>query len=438
MLIIGSGAGARWKAELVRAAGAQVEILSPVRCEALHDVDATVIHRGWRAEDMVGAALVFAAPVDAHDAAAIRDAARAVGVPVNIIDHPDYCDFQTGTIINRFPVTIGVSTDGAAPILGQALRTRIETVLPRGLGAWAALAKRWRPWAKTSLPEPQRRRFWQALAERAFDTEPDASLRDTLASRPTGTRVFLVGAGPGDPDLLTLRAARILQQATVILHDALVDPRILEMARREARRIAVGKRGGQASVPQAEISNLIVELAQAGETVVRLKGGDPMVFGRATEELTACAAHGIAVEVVPGITAASAAASALQISLTERGVARRVQFVTGQGSDGKLPADIDWRAIADADATTVLYMGRKTIAAFVTRAMTSGLSPSTPAVAIAAVSCADETTVPATLSSLPRAVAELDPALPLVVILGRVARTIAAQADASEQQELVA
>jgi uroporphyrin-III C-methyltransferase/precorrin-2 dehydrogenase/sirohydrochlorin ferrochelatase len=232
--------------------------------------------------------------------------------------------------------------------------------------------------------------------------------------------VTLVGAGPGDPELLTLRAVRALQAADIILVDDLVAPGILDFARREAKKMLVGKTGHGPSCRQDEINALMVTLARAGKRVVRLKGGDPMIFGRATEEIAACRAAGIAVEVVPGISAAQGAASRLGVSLTHRERARRLQYVTGHGSDGRLPDDIDWKSIADPSATTIVYMPVKTHAAFAAAAIAAGLDAATPAVAVINATRPDETVIAATIADLPQHLAAAVVAGPAVVMIGRV------------------
>ncbi len=261
--------------------------------------------------------------------------------------------------------------------------------MPLGLSAWAKAAKTWRGRLKERVPSfGDRRAFWQRFARAAW-AEPDRKPTDAdfdilLTAQPEQKgRVTLVGAGPGDPELLTLKAVRALQSATVILYDNLVGADVLELARREAKRISVGKSAHGPSCKQTDINDLMLKLASDGENVVRLKGGDPMIFGRATEEIDACRAAGIEISVIPGISAAQGAAASLLTSLTERKHARRVQFVTGHGADGKLPTDIDWISVADRKVTTVLYMPRKTLGEFVRKALAKGLDPATPAVAIA-------------------------------------------------------
>ena len=306
-------------------------------------------------------------------------AARAAGVPVNVIDRPAFCDFSFGAIVNRSPLVIGISTDGASPVFGQAIRAKIEALIPKGFARWADAARAWRPRVQAlALPFRGRRNFWERFTERAVaapNAAPtDADLDALLAPTPAANSgsVILVGAGPGDPELLTLRAVRALQSADVILFDDLVAPDILDFARREAKKMLVGKTGHAPSCKQDDINALMIALAKAGRRVVRLKGGDPMIFGRADEEIAACRAAAIAVEVVPGITTAQGAASRLLVSLTHRGKARRVQYLTGHGRDGKLPADIDWASVADPAVTTVVYMPTKTLPALVANAVQAG------------------------------------------------------------------
>lgn len=432
VVVAGATQGTLWKAELLAAAGADVAVFAgDAAGAALFEPLAgsvQVVPRGWSAEDLGGAVLAVADLGDADDAARFVATARVAGVLVNVVDRTEECDVIFGTIVNRSPAVIAISTGGGAPMLGQSIRARIEGVVPRGLAAWTEAARAWRPWLKRRLTDfAERRAFWERFTRHAWanvDRAPTDADREALldAERAPGGRVMLVGAGPGDPQLLTLKAVAALQSATVILYDNLVTEQILELARREARRIAVGKKGHGPSCRQSDINRQIVELALAGETVVRLKGGDPLIFGRATEEIDACRAAGISVELIPGISAAQGAAAALGFSLTERHVARRVQFVTGHGADGKLPEDIDWSALADPLATTVIYMPRATLEGFVERAIQKGLDPGISAVAIASATSADQQQIFGALTDLPGLVAQLDPEAPIIVIVGQVTR----------------
>jgi uroporphyrin-III C-methyltransferase / precorrin-2 dehydrogenase / sirohydrochlorin ferrochelatase len=451
-VIAGGSAAAIWKAELLSAAGAHVDVFAPNADEDLRALAATpprgdvvIVERCWTASDLSGAAIAVADCADDEEAAAFAAAARAAGVPVNVIDRPAFCDFAFGAIVNRSPLVIGISTDGAAPVFGQAIRAKIEALIPKGFGRWADAARAWRPRVQAlALPFRGRRGFWEKFTARAVaapEREPTAADLEALlapvagqdAGQDTGS-VVLVGAGPGDPELLTLRAVRALQSADVILFDDLVATDILDFARREAKKMLVGKTGHKVSCRQDDINALMISLAKAGRHVVRLKGGDPMVFGRADEELAACRAAGITAEVVPGITTAQGAASRLLVSLTRRGQARRVQYITGHatidGRDAKLPGDIDWPSIADPAVTTVVYMPIKTLPELVATAVSAGLDPATPAVAVERATRPDERVVAGTISDLPAKLAAAPPSGPVIVMIGRVFAEYVARAAA--------
>jgi len=433
-VVAGGGMAAVWKAELLSAAGARVDVFAPEPNEdmralaAAPPAGAVIVHeRRWTAADCAGAAIAVAECAVDTEAAQFAAAARAAGVPVNVIDRPAFCDFAFGAIVNRSPLVIGISTDGAAPVFGQAIRAKIEALIPKGFARWADAARTWRPRVqKLALSFRGRRHFWEDFADRAVaapDQAPtDADLEALLTPNQTAEAgsVVLVGAGPGDPELLTLRAVRALQSADVILFDHLVSPEILDFARREAKKMLVGKTGHAPSCRQDDINALMVSLAKAGRRVVRLKGGDPMIFGRADEEIAACRNAGIAVDVVPGVTTAQAAASRLKISLTRRAEARRVQYITGHGRDGKLPDDIDWTSLADPAVTTVVYMPTKTLPELVAKALEGGLDPATPAVAVERATRSDERLIGSNIADLPARLAAAAPSGPIVVMIGRV------------------
>ena len=414
-VLVGDGQGVEWKLELLEAAGAQVWRFA---------VDA------WTPEDLRGAAMAVGGFEDDGQAAAFAAAARAVGVPVNVIDKPAFCDFSFGAIVNRSPLVIGISTDGAAPVFAQAIRAKLESFLPNGFAHWAAAAGRWRSKVKESgLSFVGRRKFWQVFTAHAVanpQNEPSendfarfvAEVKGLGAAVENGS-VTLVGAGPGDPELLTLRAVRALQSADVILFDDLVSRDVLDFARREARKMLVGKTGFGPSCKQSDINTLMVGLAKQGKRVVRLKGGDPFIFGRAADEIDACRAANIAVDVVPGITAAQGAAATLGIPLTDRDNSRRLQYVTGHARSGKLPDDIDWRALADPTTTTAIYMPVKTLEALVAKAMAEGLDPQTPSLAISRATRPDQQVVSAPISSLSAKIAQAALPGPVLVMLGR-------------------
>jgi uroporphyrin-III C-methyltransferase/precorrin-2 dehydrogenase/sirohydrochlorin ferrochelatase len=437
VVLAGGSAAAAWKAELSAAAGARVEVYAAEVSNEMRQMAAdasggaiTVVERAWTPDDLKGAAVAIGAFEDDEGAAAFAAAARGAGVPVNVIDRPAFCDFSFGAIVNRSPLVIGISTDGAAPVFAQAIRAKLEALLPNGFAHWAAAAAKWRSAVQASgLSFSGRRKFWQVFTAHAVKnpdvapTENDfarfiAEVKSLGAAVETGS-VTLVGAGPGDPELLTLRAVRALQSADVILFDDLVSRDVLDFARREARKMLVGKTGFGPSCKQSDINELMVSLARQGKRVVRLKGGDPLIFGRAGEELDACKAADIAVEIVPGITAAQGAAARLGLSLTDRKHSRRLQYITGHARSGKLPDDIDWRALADTATTTAIYMPVRTLEALVTRALAEGLDPSTPAAAIARATRPDQQVIAAPISELPACLAQAVLPGPVLVMLGR-------------------
>jgi len=453
-VLAGDSEAALWKAELLLAAGARLEVFAGQATNRYDDLrtsvgpDRLTLHpRAWQAEDFRDAALAVADLATDEEAATFAAAAKAAGVTVNVIDKPAHGTVEFGSIVNRSPLLVAISTSGGAPVFGQAIRARIEALLPQGLKDWAEAAREWRPTVQSSDLSPQRkRRFWERFAALALgeaNRGPEAADRtrlfgevDRLLTTNGGNgQVSLVGAGPGDPELLTLKAIRALQSADVILYDDLVSAEVLDMARREARRICVGKQGHRPSCSQEEINRLIVKLAGEGHHVVRLKSGDPGIFGRATEEIDACRKAGVPVTLIPGITAAQAAASALGVSLTERNHARRVQFITGHSAKGALPDDIHWASLKDPSTTTAIYMPRKTLADLRDRGLAAGFDPQMPALAIASVSRCEQAYVAGTLATLPEKLHELDDAGPLLVLLGDVVRDyVAAPASAETRQ----
>jgi len=332
-------------------------------------------------------------------------------------------------------------------VFAQAIRAKIEALIPRGFARWTQAARRWRRAVQSQgLSFPARRRFWQIFTAHAVEhpsREPRqadfdafmARTREASAAAEHGS-VTLVGAGPGDPELLTLRAVRALQSADVILIDDLVAPGVLDFARREAKKMLVGKTGYRPSCRQDEINALMISFARSGKRVVRLKGGDPLIFGRAAEEIAACRAAGIPVELVPGISAAQGAAGALGLSLTHRKVSRRVQYVTGHASDGRLPADIDWQSLADPAATTIVYMPGKTIRELAARAIAHGLAPDTPTLAIASATRPEEKIVRGTIADIAERLQEAAPSGPLLIMIGRaLADIVQASAEAGGTAE---
>jgi uroporphyrin-III C-methyltransferase / precorrin-2 dehydrogenase / sirohydrochlorin ferrochelatase len=459
VVVIGGSEAAAWKAELLSAAGANVAVLDP---EPGPDMEALAAdppggpvrldRRRWSPSDLDGAALVVAAADDDAEAHAVHAAARVLGMPVNVIDRPAFCSFQFGAIVNRSPLVVGISTDGAAPVFGQAIRSRIEALLPAGFARWAGAAKAWRAeLAGLKVGAAIRRRFWEAFAGLAL-RKPDRAprrkdwntlLRTALIgpdeSQSVG-HVTLVGAGPGDPELLTLKAVRALRSAEVILFDDLVATEILDFARREAKRLLVGKTGHRPSCRQDEINALMVSLARSGKRVVRLKSGDPMIFGRAGEEIAALEEAGIPFDVVPGISAALGAAASLKVSLTHRSVARRVQLVTGHAHHGRLPEDLNLAALADRQATSAIYMPLGTLPELVRRLLHAGVEPDRPVCAVFNATRPDERRVAGTVGSIGALVDDARLAGSCVLIVGAVlqARSAALVQTRSADVQVVA
>ncbi|MBO9653328.1 MAG: uroporphyrinogen-III C-methyltransferase [Agrobacterium tumefaciens] len=435
VVLAGGSEGAAWKAELLLACGAEVHVycckgdlsetfaalVARNSCLSIHD-------QPWHPGIFENAELALADCETDVEAEAFYSAARGAGVPVNVIDKPEFCQFQFGSIVNRSPVVVSISTDGAAPILAQAIRRRIETLLPLSLKDWGALAQTIRERANRRLaPGPARRSFWEKFVDRAFTERLDGDSEERLLAdiatqagrgEPAGGRVTLVGAGPGDAELLTLKAVRALQAADVILFDDLVSAEVLELARREAKRMLVGKRGGRESCKQEDINDMMIRLAKAGKRVVRLKSGDPMIFGRAGEEIVALEAENIPVEIVPGITAASAMASRLGVSLTHRDHAQSVRFVTGHSRQGKLPENIDWKSLSNPSITTVFYMGGRTAAGIQSSLLAHGMPASTPVAIMISVSRSNERRWCGSLEQLAAAIERLGVNEPVLIGIG--------------------
>ncbi len=438
-VVAGGTEAAAWKAELLSAAGANVSVYASEPCAHLREIAGAapggaieISERKWCADDLAGAAIAIGAITDADEGAAFAAAARAHGVPVNVVDRAELCSFQFGSMVNRSPLIVAISTDGGAPVFGQAIRSRIEALLPQGFKQWAEAAKVWRrDAARLGATIAERRRFWELFTERALNEgaraprEEDledlvaAAARQREARAATGF-VSLVGAGPGDPELLTLKAVRALRGADVILYDDLVALPVLDFARREASRVLVGKTGHGPACKQTEINALMLELAQAGHRVVRLKSGDPMIFGRGGEEIEELQRAQIPFEIVPGITAMQAAAARLRISLSHRDLAKRIQLVTGHSRDGRLPRSFDWRALADGQATTAVYMAQRTLRELSIELARNGLPAGTPAVALISLTRPGERVIRSTIAALPDALEAAGEKGPCLVLIGAV------------------
>jgi uroporphyrin-III C-methyltransferase/precorrin-2 dehydrogenase/sirohydrochlorin ferrochelatase len=407
IVIVGGGEEALNKARLAIKTTALVVIVSGHIEADFTDLPVTVLARPFEAADLAGAALVFVAD-HGPDGEAAKLAARTAGVPLNVVDVPDECDFYTPAIIDRAPIAIAVSSEGDAPVLARLIRARIEAALSPNLGALARLAGGMRERVATLLHGPRARRYYEDLVT---SPEVEAALlhgrgretADALLDAHAGLGespgvVWLIGAGPGSEDLLTLRAQRLLQQADVIVHDHLVPAAAVEMGRRDAERILVGKQKGHHSFTQAEINGLIVRLALEGKRVARLKGGDPMVFGRAGEEIDALRAAGIAYHIVPGVTAALAAAADTATPVTLRKISTGFVLATAHGAEDEQLQH--WAALASAGLTLALYMGKSVAGETAARLIAEGASPAIPVGVVVRAGRNNRTLYRGTLGSL--------------------------------------
>ncbi|MDC7827346.1 siroheme synthase CysG [Pseudomonas sp. BLCC-B13] len=431
VLVVGGGEVALRKARLLSGAGGQLRVVAPeVRGELIALAGEGRVHlRGYESADLQGVALVIAATDDEPLNARISAEAQALGVPVNVVDAPALCSVIFPAIVDRSPLIVAVTSGGDAPVLARLIRAKIETWIPSTYGQLASLAKKFRERVKQLFPDVQQRRvFWEdvfqgQIAESVFAGklgEGERLLEAKIAGaapRALG-EVYLVGAGPGDPDLLTFRALRLMQQADVVLYDRLVAPPIIELCRRDAERIYVGKRRAEHAVPQEEINQLLVDLAKQGKRVLRLKGGDPFIFGRGGEEIEQLAAEGIPFQVVPGITAASGCAAYAGIPLTHRDHAQSVRFVTGHLKDGS--TDLPWTDLVAPGQTLVFYMGLVGLPQICQALIDHGRAADTPAALVQQGTTQNQRVFTGTLANLPQLVAEHEVHAPTLVIVGEV------------------
>jgi uroporphyrin-III C-methyltransferase/precorrin-2 dehydrogenase/sirohydrochlorin ferrochelatase len=436
-LVVGGGEAAARKATLMLSAGAWVTAVSPEPLsDAFKDLIGTdrLIHvqAAFRPEQLEGADVVFAASGDDALDQAAHDAARARHVPVNVVDRPGKCSFIMPSIIDRSPVMVAVSSGGEAPVLSRLLRARLETLIPAAYGRLAALAGRFKQEVRARFTSTEaRRKFWEKaflspIAEMVFsgrELEAEAKLKAMLEAEgaaPDAGEVYLVGAGPGNPDLLTFRALKLMQQADVVVHDNLVSPAIVELCRRDASRIYVGKQRNDHTLRQEEINALLVRLAQEGKRVLRLKGGDPFIFGRGGEEIETLSAHGISFEVVPGITAAAGVASYSGIPLTHRDYAQACVFVTGHLKDGTM--NLDWQGLARPHQTVVFYMGLHGLPVLCRELAAHGLPDATPAAIVQQGTTNRQRVLIGTLATLPQLAQDAQLKPPTLIIVGEVVR----------------
>lgn len=435
-LVVGGGETALRKITSLRRAGGRVRVVAPQLAEQLHALatagDIEHAQRQFEDADLGAAVLAIAATDDPAVNRRVSRIARERGIPVNVVDQPDACSFIMPSVIDRSPVVVAVSTSTASPVLARLLRSRLESLIPAGYGRLGELCGRYRAAVKARFADRRDRRlFWDrvlqgAVAERVFSghmAEADAAMeRELTAAEPSGSmgEVYLVGAGPGDPDLLTFRALRLMQQADVVVYDRLVAKPILDMIRRDARRIYVGKERDNHAMRQEEINRLLADLAKAGHRVVRLKGGDPFIFGRGGEEIDTLAAQRIPFQVVPGITAASGCATYTGIPLTHRDYAQSVTFVTGHLKDGTI--DLDWNRLARPKQTVVFYMGLVGLPIIVTRLIAAGVSPGMPIALVQQGTTHKQRVYTGTLTSIIEIVEQARPKPPTLIIVGEVVR----------------
>lgn len=432
-VIVGGGVLAIRKARLLLKTKANLTIIAPAVCAELQSLAEAnrlkIIARPFQSRDLADTVLVIAATGNDHVDRFVSGAAQARNIAVNVPDRPDLSTFNMPALIDRDPIMIAISTDGTAPILGRRLRAQIEALLPTNLGSFAAFAGRFRRTVSTFLSSNvARKAFWERFFEspimnKVLAGEEAGATRDAIALLNRSTIVgdgliSIVGAGPGDPDLLTIKALQRLQEADVIVYDQLVDAGILDRARRDAERVYAGKRRGDHGMGQDAINALLVARARRGERVVRLKGGDPFIFGRGGEEQAFAQEHGIQVEIVPGITAASGCAAAAGIPLTHRGKAAAVTFATGQGAHG-IP-DIDWSQFADGHQTLAIYMGVATAPEITARLIAGGLPAETPSAIIENGTRPGQRVLRSTLSALPQTLTSHQINGPAIVLIGAV------------------
>jgi len=435
-LVVGGGEIAARKTALLLQAGGRATVVAPALCSTLQEQQAAgaIVHRPrpFAPEDLNDCVLAIAATDDPLVNQQVSELCQARALPVNVVDQPELCSFIMPSIIDRSPVLIAVSTGGASPVLARLLRGRLESLIPAAYGRLAALAAGFREQVQRCIPAERRRAFWEAvlqgpIAEMVLsgrEAQACAALETTLAESnaeqlPTG-EVYLVGAGPGDPDLLTFRALRLMQQADVVLYDRLVSPPILELTRRDAERIYVGKARSCHTLPQPDINRLLVDLAKQGKRVLRLKGGDPFIFGRGGEEIQDLARAGVPFQVVPGITAAAGCAAYAGIPLTHRDYAQSCAFVTGHVKDGEL--NLPWEKLVQPQQTLVFYMGLQGVETICTQLTRHGLPPTLPAAMVERGTTAEQRVHVATLATLPDAVRAAGARAPTLIIVGEVVK----------------
>ena len=433
-VVVGGGEVAARKVALLLQAGASVHVISLQLGETLSQLldQSSLSHRAGKfaPTDLDDAMIVIAATDDPTVNSEVAAAAAERRIPVNVVDSPELCSFIMPAIIDRSPLVLAVSSGGAAPVLARLLRARLESLIPASYGRLANLAGKFRNQVKKRFSRSADRRiFWEKIlqgpiAEMVYsgqDSAAESAMQKALDSEsglPNRGEVYLVGGGPGDPDLLTFRALRLMQQADVVVYDRLVAPPVLELVRRDAERIYVGKERNNHALRQEEINHLLVRLAREGKRVVRLKGGDPFIFGRGGEEIATLAAEGIPFQVVPGITAAAGCAAYSGIPLTHRDHSQSVVFVTGHLQDGSV--DLNWKALAQPQQTVVFYMGLHGVPTICRELISHGLPATTPVALVQQGTTPNQRVFTSTLEALPELVTKEEIKPPTLIIVGTV------------------
>jgi len=434
-LVVGGGDVAARKVSLLVRAGARVSVIAPALGESLQGRlnagEITYLPKSFESSDLEGFVLVIAATDDTSVNKNISRAAQQHNIPVNVVDQPALCTFIVPSIIDRSPVQVAVSTGGASPVLARLLRARLETMIPAAYGRLATLMEEFRGKVKQHFKNPDKRRyFWEKviqgpIAEMVFSGKEEAA-RDAMHSAidegelnaSDKGEVYLVGAGPGDPDLLTFRALRLLQQADVIVYDRLVSEQILDLARRDADLVYVGKERDKHTLPQEEINEMLARIAKKGKRVLRLKGGDPFIFGRGGEEIETLMQAGVPFQIVPGITAAAGAASYGGIPLTHRNYAQSVLFVTGHLKDGTM--NLNWQSLVQPHQTVVVYMGLLGAKVLCEKLIEHGMSVDTPIALVQQATTPHQKVFIGTLTTMPGVIDRETIQPPTLIIVGEV------------------
>lgn len=434
-LVVGGGSVAHRKIELLQRAGARVTVVAPQIETAIRDLDPSPVclEEIFEARHLDGMTLAIVATPLRELNKTIAQIAMSRNIPVNVVDDPDLCSFIVPSIVDRDPMIVAVSSSGAAPILSRLTRTRIEAVLPIALGALASLARKYRQSVKDRFATAiERRRFWEGIfegevADRVYAgrlEDGERLLEEKLVEQAPAFsavgEVSLVGGGPGDPELITMKAVRLLQRADVVVYDRLISDAVLDLARRDAQKIYAGKTSSSHSMPQDEINDLLVKLARSGNRVVRLKGGDPFIFGRGGEEIGELMKHEISFSVVPGITAASGCSSYCGIPLTHRDHAQSVVFATGHLKNDAV--ELNWKSLAQPNQTVVIYMGLLALEIISRELVAHGQSPKTPVAVVQNGTLPDQTIVVGVLDDIAGKVEAAGLSSPALIVVGEVVR----------------